>query len=300
MSCSKHFTQDDLRNLKPRFTTFVGVDSDGCIFPTMEIKQKQCFHSLIISTWSLDPIGKAVRQAAEFVNLHSIYRGQNRFISLLRTFDLLASHPEVKRTGFPLPATQALKKFCESGLALGNPALAKLVTEIGDPELARVLDWSLAVNKSVAETVSNIKPFRWVMESLDDIRRNSDVICVSQTPTEALVREWEENGILDYVEVIAGQELGTKAEHLTLATAGRYPADRVLMVGDAPGDMNAARAVGAHFYPINPGQEERSWERFHREAYRRFIEGRYDAGYAAALVREFEALLPSTPPWLAS
>lgn len=297
MSTTPHFTREHLLELRPRFSTFVGIDSDGCIFPTMEIKQKQCFHSLIISTWQLQPIEAALRQTAEFVNLYSIHRGQNRFVCLLTLFDLLRQHPDVRRTGFQLPSTRALGEFCESGLPLGNPALEHRVAETRDPELKLLLDWSLAVNESVARTVRNIKPFKWVLESLEAIRTHSDAICVSQTPTEALVREWEEHDLLKYVSVIAGQELGTKAEHLTLATSGRTPPDRVLMIGDAPGDLKAATAVGAHFFPINPGHEEASWECFHREAYRRFLDGHYDRAYEDALIREFRTLLPERPPW---
>lgn len=297
MSTTPHYTREHLLDLKPRFPTFVGIDSDGCIFPTMEIKQKQCFHSLIISTWQLQPIEAALRQTAEFVNLYSIHRGQNRFVCLLTLFDLLRHHPDVRRAGFQLPSTRALREFCESGLPLGNPALEQRVAETRDPELKLLLDWSLAVNESVARTVKNIKPFRWVLESLEAIRTHSDAICVSQTPTEALVREWEEHDLLKYVSVIAGQELGTKAEHLTLATSGRTPPDRVLMIGDAPGDLKAATAVGAHFFPINPGHEEASWECFHREAYPRFLDGRYDKAYEDALVKQFKTLLPERPPW---
>lgn len=297
MSTTPHYTREHLLNLQPRFPTFVGIDSDGCIFPTMEIKQKLCFHSLIISIWKLEPIEMALRQTAEFVNLYSIHRGQNRFPCLLTTFDLLRSHPEVRRSGFQLPSTRALREFCESGLPLGNPALEKRVAETHDPELQQLLTWSLEVNKAVARTVRNIKPFKGVIESLEDIRTHSDAICVSQTPTEALVREWEEHGLLKFVEVIAGQELGTKSEHLTLATSRRYPSERVMMIGDAPGDLNAAYTVGAHFFPINPGHEEASWACFHREAYRRFLEGRYDRDYEAALVQQFKALLPERPPW---
>lgn len=297
MNTHPHYTRADLEHFKPRFSTFVGIDSDGCIFPTMEIKQKQCFHSLIISLWHLEPIETALRQTAEFVNLHSIYRGQNRFPSLLRTFELLQTHPDVVRSGFTPPPTTSLRAFCESGLPLGNPALQTRVEETGDPELRRILDWSLSVNREVARTVKNIKPFKWVMESLHDIQRHSDAICVSQTPTEALVREWEEHQLLGYVSVIAGQELGSKAEHLTLATRNRYPAKRVLLLGDAPGDRKAALAVGARFFPINPGQEEQSWERFHREAYALFLADRYDDDYETTLIKQFEALLPALPPW---
>ncbi len=297
MSSAPVYTKNDLISLKPRHDSFVGIDSDGCVFPTMEIKQKQCFHTLIVSHWKLEKIEAYVREAAEFVNLYSTHRGQNRFPCLLMTFDLLRERPEVKASGVALPPTSQLKAFIESGRPLGNPELERVVAETGDAELASVLKWSKDVNALIAKTVKRIPPFRWVKESLDDIRDHSDSICVSQTPTEALVREWEENAITDYVSVIAGQELGTKTEHLTMAAKGKYPAGRILMIGDAPGDMKAARAVGAHFFPINPGHEDASWEQFHREGYARFLAGTYAGAYEAGLVKRFESLLPSTPPW---
>lgn len=291
------YTKENLLNLKPRHDSFVGVDSDGCVFPTMGIKQKQCFHPLIISLWGLERIERALRDVAEFVNLHSAYRGQNRFPCLLRVFDMLPEYPGVKASGVRLPATESLRAFCESGLPLGNPTLEQRVAETHDPELALVLKWSLAVNVEVARTVKNLKPFRWVRESLDEIAKHSDAVCVSQTPTEALVREWEENDMLDDVAVIAGQELGTKAEHLRMATQGRYAPGRVLMIGDAPGDLKAARDVGAHFFPIHSGQEDASWELFYREAYRCFLNGTYGGSYEDDLVARFNALLPERPPW---
>ncbi|MEI6148614.1 MAG: HAD family hydrolase [bacterium] len=294
------YTKNDLLDLTPRHTSFVGVDSDGCVFPTMEIKQKQCFHSLIISIWNLEPLERFVRETAEFVNLQSCHRGQNRYPCLLKTFELLNDRAEVRNSGVKLPATAPLKKYCESGLALGHPTLEAYVRETRDTEMERVLTWSKSVNARVAAVVKNVAPFRWAIESLEDIRNNSDAICVSQTPTEALVREWKEHRLLGYVRVIAGQELGTKSEHLTMATQGRYPADRVLMIGDAPGDLKAARQVGARFFPIDPGHEEASWELFHKTVYNRFLGGTYTSGEENALVQRFEALLPDTPPWIKS
>jgi phosphoglycolate phosphatase-like HAD superfamily hydrolase len=99
------------------------------------------------------------------------------------------------------------------------------------------------------------------------------------------------------VQVIAGQEMGKKALHLELAARGRSPSDRILMIGDAPGDMNAARANGALFYPVNPGHEEESWQRFHEEAILKFLAGEYAGDYEAALIAEFEKMLPEVPPW---
>ncbi len=291
------FTRDDLTSLKPEHETFVGIDSDGCVFDTMEIKQKQCFHKLIVSHWHLEPIEKYVREAAEFVNLYSKYRGQNRFPCLLRSIDLLRDRPEVMASAIKLPEFNSLKKFIDSGLPMGNPALEKTVQETGDPELAAILAWSKAVNNEIEKIVTNVPPYKWVLESLQKIKAHSDAICVSQTPTEALIREWQQHHLMEYVKIIAGQELGTKTEHLRLATSGRYSPDNILMIGDAPGDFKAAKGNQAHFYPINPGHETASWERFYTEAYDKFLRHEYDGPYETALMAEFEKLLPDTPPW---
>jgi len=61
--------------------------------------------------------------------------------------------------------------------------------------------------------------------------------------------------------------------------------------------MKAARANNALFFPVNPGQEEKSWQRMATEAFDRFVEGTYAGDYEARLIVEFEALLPDTPPW---
>lgn len=291
------FSKNDLVNFKPRHKSFVGIDSDGCVFPTMDLKQKKCFHKLIVSHWHLEKIEKYVRESAEFVNLYSIHRGRNRFPCLVMSIDLLRDRPEVIATKVKLPEFKALKKFMDSGVPMSNSELDKAVKADRDPELTAVLQWSKDVNAEIAGTVKNIPPFKWVRESFDMIRRNSDAICVSQTPTEALVREWDEHGLMKFASVIAGQELGTKTEHIALATKSRYESKNILMIGDAPGDKSAARENNACFYPINPGHEEASWERFHKEAYAKFLAGAYGGEYETRLIREFEALLPAVPPW---
>ena len=96
---------------------------------------------------------------------------------------------------------------------------------------------------------------------------------VSQTPVEALEREWKENKIEKFVRLIAGQEFGTKSEHLAMAAKGKYPDDKILMIGDAPGDFKAAKSNGVFFYPVNPGHEEVSWERFQRKHWTNFLTG---------------------------
>lgn len=294
----KSFTREDLLQFVPAFDSLIGVDSDGCVFDSMETKQKVHFHPLIIQYWGLERIEPQLRQAAEFVNLYSKWRGQNRFPALLQVFDLLHGWPDVVATGVKLPERDALRNYCQSGLPLGNGTLIAEARRTGDPELARVVEWSLAVNRDIETRMKKIPPFRGVRECFERIRSGSDLAVVSQTPEEALVKEWEENGLRPYARIIAGQELGTKAEHLQMLSSGRYRPERVLMIGDALGDLRAAEATGACFYPINPGHEEASWQRFLEEAYDRFLAGTFRGAYQQQLIAEFEALLPEfwTPP----
>ncbi len=95
----REFSKDDLVNFLPQHTTFVGIDSDGCVFDTMEIKQKQHFHPAIIRQWNMEPIEKQVRAAAEFTYLYSTYRGLNRFLGLCKTLELLAATDALRDGG---------------------------------------------------------------------------------------------------------------------------------------------------------------------------------------------------------
>jgi phosphoglycolate phosphatase-like HAD superfamily hydrolase len=289
--------KDKLLAFKAHHSFFVGIDSDGCVFDTMEIKHKECFIPNIIKYWNLQAISKYARAAAEFVNLYSKWRGINRFPALTRALELLRDWPEPMRRGVKLPDWTPLQKWIDSGATLGNPALEAEVTRGGDPVLKRTLDWSKAVNKAIADMVEGVPPFPFFRESVEKLSKQADIICVSATPGEALEREWREHDIARYAAVIAGQEMGSKKEHLKLAAGSKYQKDHVLMMGDAPGDLAAARANGALFYPINPGHEDASWERFLNEAADRFFNGSYAGDYEDKLIAEFEKLLPETPPW---
>jgi phosphoglycolate phosphatase-like HAD superfamily hydrolase len=288
-----------LAKLEPNLGFFIGIDSDGCAFDTMEIKHKECFCPNIIKHWELQPVSKYAREAAEFVNLYSKWRGINRWPALVMVFDLLRERPEVSARGVKPPEAPRLREFiADDAYPKSNDGLKAYMAEHGDPELDRALAWTLGVNASIEDMVHGVPPFPYVRESLAFLEDKADMIVVSATPLEALTREWLEHDIAHFVRVIAGQEMGKKSEHLALAARGKYPPDRILMIGDAPGDMKAARANNALFYPINPGREEASWARFYDEAVHRFLAGEYEGAYEADLIAEFDSLLPEVPPWM--
>jgi phosphoglycolate phosphatase-like HAD superfamily hydrolase len=290
-------SQQALAEFAPKHKFFVGIDSDGCAFDSMEIKHKECFCPQTVRYWNLQPVSKYAREAWDFVNLYSKWRGTNRWPALVMVLDLLRDRAEVKARHAAIPQADKLRGFLTSGKPLSNDGLKQFMAEHPDAELDRAMEWSKAVNRSVEEIVFGLPPFPFVRESLQLLQQNADAVVVSQTPTDALVREWREHSLESLVRMIAGQELGTKKQHLKLATEGRYAAGHVLMIGDAPGDYDAARANKALFFPINPGREEVSWERFYKEGIHKFLNGQYAGKYETDLIAEFEKLLPSTPPW---
>jgi len=292
-----------LKDFKPEKKFFVGIDSDGCAFDTMGIKQRECFCPWLIGYFGLQPVAQTARECKDFADLFSKTRGANRHKTVKRIIaELLPSHPMVKARSFQVPQFPHYFAWVDDpNSLLSNDGLKQAINEASNPEVKRELElalaWSERVNWSIKEIVKDMPPFPYVRECLEKVQPLADAIVVSATPNEALKREWEEHKIAKYVKVIAGQEMGTKTQHLEYATKGKYEKDHVLMIGDAPGDMKAARANNALFYPVNPGDEDKSWKRFHDEAFDKFINGEYAGKYEEKLIAEFNACLPENPPW---
>jgi phosphoglycolate phosphatase-like HAD superfamily hydrolase len=282
--------------ITPQHDFLVGIDSDGCAFDTMEVKHKECFIPNIVQHYGLAGVSKYAREAAEFVNLYSKSRGINRFPALIEALEWLRDRSEVKARNLHIHIPQALVDWMKRETKLGNPALEAEVKRTGDPELQKALVWSQSVNAAVERVVSNVPPFPNVRECLEMLAPQADLLVVSATPNEALKREWEEHDLAKYVREICGQETGSKKE--SLANARKYPPQHTLMIGDAPGDYNAAVANDALFYPINPGAEDASWQRLLDEGIDRFIGGTFAGAFQEKLLKEFDSYLPEKPPWL--
>jgi phosphoglycolate phosphatase-like HAD superfamily hydrolase len=290
--------QDSLKKLKPGHQFFIGIDSDGCVFDSMEVKQKEFFIPNALKYFNLFAISKQLRETWEFVNLYSIHRGGNRFTSIIRVFDLLEEREDIKRTNVKLPDLTTLRTWIGSETKLGNATLRKYYEAHPDKELEKVLVWTEAVNHDIGEWLRDIPPFPDAKKAIKVLSQKADLIIVSQTPLEALHREWEEHDLKRYINVIAGQEHGSKTEHIALSAKGKYDDKKILMIGDAKGDLDAAKNNGVLFYPIIPGKENESWKIFLNEGFARFTEGAFAGEYENKLLKEFRNSLPEKPTWV--
>ncbi len=52
--------------INPQHEFLIGVDSDGCVFDSMELKHKECFIPEIIRLYHLQAVSKYARETAEF------------------------------------------------------------------------------------------------------------------------------------------------------------------------------------------------------------------------------------------
>lgn len=289
--------REDLNNFLPSKKFFIGVDSDGNVFDSMETKQKEVFFPNLLKFFRLEPIEKIAAETWYFVNLYSRSRGLNRFKALVKFFELLEERKKSGEFDITLYPTEPLKEWFKTETSLGNHRLISYAEVVKIPEIDRVLEWSLTVSEESAGLGEKIRPFPFAESVLEKAFERADIAVVSQTPTEILIHEWGKSGLDKYVRFICGQEYGSKSEQLARATKQHYPPDNVLMVGDSPGDLAAAIKIGILYYPVIPGFEEKSWKRLCNEALQLFFSGEYTLDYERKLIEEFNSCLPESPPW---
>ena len=263
--------EQDLDLFRAKSDFFIGIDSDGCVFDSMEIKHKKCFCPNFIRYFSLQAVSSYAREVWEFVNLYSQWRGINRFFALQRAFALLGARTETCSIGRINDG--ALKAWTDAHGRLSTSTISEYIdgNPSCDPFLYKCRDWSLAVDVSIREIVRNVQPFPRFTDCLERAISRADLMVVSSTPCEVLIREWQEHELYGYPSLIAGSEMGSKSDQLNRAAKPNYKRENILMIGDAPGDESAAKSIGAVFYPIVPGNEVMCWERFHDEALEIFL-----------------------------
>lgn len=263
----------------------VCVDSDGCAMDTMEVKHKKCFGPKAVEVWGLKEVESKFLEVWNNVNLYSKTRGINRFKGLVRSFELMETD------GIEMPKYSSILEWTRTSKELSNPALERAIEETGNEELIKTLAWSNSVNKAINELDGEDKPFPNVKGGLESISTIADIAIVSSANGSAVKSEWIRHGLAPFVNIMLGQEAGTKTACIAGLKRNGYHEDEVLMVGDAPGDLEAAFNNGVLFYPILVGREEFSWKRLADEAVKRFEEGSYRGEYQQKLIEEFNLTL---------
>ena len=217
----------------PKKEWLVCVDSDGCAMDTMDSKHHQAFCPQLIRVYGLEEYAGLITPHWMEVNLYSRTRGVNRFKGLAATMRMLAEH------GVRVPGADELCTWVEKAPKLSNPALEEAVAAGGGAGLQKALEWSRAVNAAIAAMGDDSRPFPGCREALAAIHVLTDTAVVSSANSEALAEEWTRHGLVQHMDVVLGQDAGTKEACLSALSAKGYAPGHVLMVGDALGDLAA-------------------------------------------------------------
>lgn len=235
--------------------------------------------------WDLGQWRDEILKRWNEINLFSMTRGINRFKGLAMALS------EINETYRPIPGVEALKHWAETAPALSNDGAARAAEEATDPEakeiLLKALSWSKAVNASIVRLPEELKvPFDGAKEGLEAAHAFADVAMVSSANRDAVEEEWGKFGLLPHTDIVLAQDVGSKAACIAAMLKFGYDPQKVLMVGDAPGDCDSAEKNGVYYYPILVNHEKQSWDEAIGVAFEKLRSGEY-AEYGAQKKQAF-------------
>ena len=271
-----------LSEYKKKKNYLVCVDSDGCAMDTMDIKHIRCFGPCMVTEWGLEEWKDEILSRWNDINLYTMTRGINRYKGLSIALS------EINEKYTPIEDLDTLAKWVESSPELSNNALEKAIAANESVSLKKALSWSKAVNASINQLPDVEKlPFKGVKEALAFAHERVDVAIVSSANPDAVLEEWERYELLDHTDIVLAQDSGSKAFCIGELLKAGYPKDHVLMCGDAPGDLDAARKNGVFYYPILVRREAESWQEFVDKAISKLLDGSYGGAYQQEKIDAF-------------
>lgn len=272
----------NLTNYVKKKDYLICVDSDGCAMDTMDIKHIKCFGPCMVEEWELSLWGEAILARWNDINLYTMTRGINRFKGLAMALR------EIDGQYCKIEDIEVLEKWVEESPELSNPALEKAIEGNDSIVLKKALSWSKSVNERINELPFEVKkPFEGVKEGLAFAHEFADIAIVSSANLQAVVEEWELYGLLDYVDILMAQDVGSKAFCIGEMLKKGYQKENVVMTGDAPGDFDAAKKNDVFYYPILVRREKESWDEFKDVAVGKLIGGSFAGAYQEEKITQF-------------
>lgn len=258
------------------------VDSDGCAMDTMDIKHIRCFGPCMVTEWGLEEWKDAILTRWNEINLYTMTRGINRFKGLALMLR------EIHETYTPIQDVDVLETWVENSKELSNGALQKAMETNDSVILKKALSWSQHVNASINELPFEVKkPFEGVKEGLAYAHQFADVAIVSSANLQAVLEEWELYGLLEHVDIVMSQNVGSKAYCIQELLKKGYDTEKVFMAGDALGDYEAAEKNHVFYYPILVRHEKESWSEFRNQAVDKLVDGTYGGEYQQQKIDAF-------------
>lgn len=267
-----------LSSLEKRKEFLICADSDGCVMDVMDAKHEKCFAPCFIESFNLNQRCTEAYDTWLKINLFSRTRGINRFKALLLTLKTLKVEIE---------GLDVFEDFCNNSPELSNRAIEEFLKTNDNLCMRTALQWSEETNKEIKKLSEGGAPFEFAYDALVEASKVADVAAVSSANKIALEHEWEKHKFTDFVHGLLSQEEGSKAYCIKALLEKGYDKNKVIMIGDAPGDIKAAEDNNVWCYPIVVGKEASSWKKFKDEVLPALTEGTLTPDIQKSWIKEY-------------
>ena len=249
---------------------------------TMEIKHTRCFGSCMVAEWGLEQWRDDILAHWNEINLYTMTRGIDRFQALAMALE------DIREKYCEIEDLEGLEQWLRDSTVRTNDTLGQAAAHSGNVCLQKARAWSIAADRAVSQLTQDEKqPFEGVRRALARAHRYADVAIMSDTSLGTVLDEWDVYGLLEHSDIVLAQESGSKETSIAALCDMGYAKNRVLLCGDAPGDLEAAQKNGILFYPILAKHEQESWETFASEGFEHLLDGSYAGAYQQKTIDAF-------------
>jgi len=266
------------------------LDSAGTVLDCMGVRHSLAYFPAFADAFFKGADKAALEEVWSFVALRSRSRSASRFRLLVSALRLARRHPSIgSRRQREEEVAAALDHWLASERAPTAAAIERAMRDRSFAEsLVPAAIWSLDVDARLS-ALPPVRAFEGAREALKELSARARIVVAGEGRAQDTERDWRKAGLLGSSlglgEVaFVGEEGGTIGEIASAAKS--YARGPVLVVGDSPGELEAARSSGTAFFPIRPGKERESWQRLARDFFPAFARGeRADvdsAGFLAA------------------
>lgn len=233
------------------------VNSSGTVINSMVINHHLCYGPSFIEVWELNDKARLTQEIWNEINLYEKTRGINRFLALLTMLN------RIKGILIPTSDFTVLKDWISTSEKLSIESLKSEIEKNPDPLLMKALKWSELINQKMAliKTIDK-KPFNYAYEALEEASKYFDIAIITGASQKSIIDEWEQHGLLKFIDVIGSQEEGSKKNCVLKLIQKGYDTKNVLLIGDVMDDYDATVYNKASFYPIIINDEPSSWHIF--------------------------------------
>lgn len=262
--------------------TLVCMDSDGTVMDTMTLKHEKCFGPSFLTVFKITSHCEEILKYWLDINLYLPSRGINRFVGL----DCAINY--IRQFGYEYSGYADYHAWVSTTKEYSIASINQAMENKNKTTFLLALEWSKLVNEKITNLPPS-KPFHGVVEGIVNASKTCDLLGVSSANPQAVYEEWTRLNLMPYFQAVACQDKGNKESILKQAKEKGY--SRIIMLGDAMGDLEASIASGCYFFPIIPTKEVESWERFSKEALPKFVNNLFTEEYQKELIDEFISFL---------